>query len=436
MVGIMKKIASFCSAAVLIASSFLLNNTVQAQQILDRVVVVVDDGVVLQSQIDQLIQQVKNGQNFNASNAPSDDVLETQAIERLVLQEIQLQMADRMGIEIDDNQLEQAINEIANNQDLTTAELRENMVSSGMSWAAYRENIRNELVIQQVQRAAVQQRVSITPQEINNLVKLIENNQEVQTEYRLAQILISADSNSSQAELEKAKERANTVLSLLDKGNDFADLAVRSSSGSAALDGGDMGWMTVNSMPTLFAEAVDGKSVGDVVGPIRSGIGFHILKVQDKRGEQTVEVQEVKARHILIKPSVILSDNKAKEMLAQYREQIESGEKTFEELAREHSADPGSASRGGDLGWARPDKYAPEFKQKVENIEQGTISEPFSTQFGWHIVEVTERRTSDATEESKQERAYQMLFSRKFREELDNWQQEIRDQAFIRRVAE
>lgn len=436
MVGIMKKIASFCSAAVLIASSFLLNNTVQAQQILDRVVVVVDDGVVLQSQIDQLIQQVKNGQNFNASNAPSDDVLETQAIERLVLQEIQLQMADRMGIEIDDNQLEQAINEIANNQDLTTAELRENMVSSGMSWATYRENIRNELVIQQVQRAAVQQRVSITPQEINNLVKLIESNQEVQTEYRLAQILISADSNSSQAELEKAKERANTVLSLLDKGNDFADLAVRSSSGSAALDGGDMGWMTVNSMPTLFAEAVDGKSVGDVVGPIRSGIGFHILKVQDKRGEQTVEVQEVKARHILIKPSVILSDNKAKEMLAQYREQIASGEKTFEELAREHSSDPGSASRGGDLGWARPDKYAPEFKQKVENIEQGTISEPFSTQFGWHIVEVTDRRTLDATEENKQERAYQMLFSRKFREELDNWQQEIRDQAFIRRVAE
>lgn len=436
MVGIMKKIASFCSAAVLIASSFLLNNTVQAQQILDRVVVVVDDGVVLQSQIDQLIQQVKNGQNFNSSNAPSDEVLETQAIERLILQEIQLQMANRMGIEIDDNQLEQAINEIANNQDLTTAELRENMVSSGMSWAAYRENIRNELVIQQVQRAAVQQRVSITPQEINNLVKLIESNQEVQTEYRLAQILISADSNSSQAELEKAKERANTVLNLLDKGSDFADLAVRSSSGSAALDGGDLGWMTVNGMPTLFAEAVDGKSVGDVVGPIRSGIGFHILKVQDKRGEQTVEVQEVKARHILIKPSVILSDNKAKEMLNQYREQIANGEKTFAELAREHSADPGSASRGGDLGWARPNKYAPEFKQKVESIEQDTISEPFSTQFGWHIVEVTGRSTLDATEENKQERAYQMLFSRKFREELDNWQQEIRDQAFIRRVAE
>lgn len=436
MVGIMKKIASFCSAAVLIASSFLLNNTVQAQQILDRVVVVVDDGVVLQSQIDQLIQQVKNGQNFNASNAPSEEVLETQAIERLILQEIQLQMADRMGIEIDDTQLEQAIGEIASNQDLTTNELRENMVDSGMSWATYRENIRNELIIQQVQRAAVQQRVSITPQEINNLVKLIENNQEVQTEYRLAQILIATDSNASQAELEKAKERAETVLNLLDKGSDFADLAVRSSSGSAALDGGDMGWMTVNSMPTLFAEAVDGKSEGDVVGPIRSGIGFHILKVQEKRGEQTVEVQEVEARHILIKPSVILSDNKAKAMLNQYREQIANGEKTFAELAREHSADPGSASRGGDLGWARPDKYAPEFRQKVETIDANTISEPFRTQFGWHIVEVTDRRTMDATEESKQERAYQMLFSRKFREELDNWQQEIRDQAFIRRVAE
>ncbi|MCK7459612.1 peptidylprolyl isomerase SurA [Idiomarina aminovorans] len=432
----MKKIAMFCSAAVLIASSFLLNNTVQAQQLLDRVVVVVDDGVVLQSQIDHLVQQVKSGQNFNANNAPSDEVLETQAIERLILQEIQLQMADRMGIEIDDSQLEQAINEIAGNQDMTTAQLREAMVSNGMSWATYRENIRNELVIQQVQRAAVQQRVSITPQEINNLVKLIDNNQEVQTEYRLSQILIAADSNASQSELEKAKERADTVLSLLDKGNDFSDLAMRSSSGSAALDGGDMGWMTVNSMPTLFAKVVDGKAVGDVVGPIRSGIGFHILKVQDKRGEQTVEVQEVKARHILIKPSVILSDNKAQEMLIQYREQIESGEKTFAELAREHSADPGSASRGGDLGWARPDKYAPKFKQKVESIGVETISKPFRTEFGWHIVEVTDRRTQDATEENKQERAYQMLFSRKFREELDNWQQEMRDQAYIRRVAE
>ncbi|RUO68311.1 peptidylprolyl isomerase SurA [Idiomarina ramblicola] len=432
----MKKIAMFCSAAVLIASSFLLNNTVHAQQILDRVVVVVDDGVVLQSQIDHLVQQVKSGQNFNADNAPSDEVLETQAIERLILQEIQLQMADRMGIEIDDSQLEQAITEIAGNQDMTIAELREQMVSNGMSWATYRENIRNELIIQQVQRAAVQQRVSVTPQEIDNLVKLIDDNQEVQTEYRLAQILIAADSNASQTELEEAKSRADAVLSLLDKDRDFSDLAVRSSSGSAALDGGDMGWMTVNGMPTLFAEAIDGKDVGEIVGPIRSGIGFHILKVQDKRGEQTVEVQEVKARHILIKPSVILSDNKAKEMLNQYREQVASGEKSFAELAREHSADPGSASRGGDLGWARPDKYAPEFKQKVETIDANTISEPFRTQFGWHIVEVTERRTQDATQESKQERAYQMLFSRKFREELDNWQQEMRDQAYIRRVAE
>lgn len=431
----MKKFAVFCSAAALIASSFLLNSTVQAQQILDRVVVVVDDGVVLQSQIDQLIKQVKSGQNFNVSNAPSDEVLETQAIERLVLQEIQLQMADRMGIQVDDSQLEQAISSVASNQNMTTAELREKTVNSGMSWAAYRENVRNEIIIQQVQRAAVQQRVSITPQEVNNLVKLINENQEVQTEYRLAQILIGVNSGAPQAELEKAKERANVVLELLESGSDFSDLAVRSSSGTAALDGGDMGWMTINGMPTLFAEAVEGKAVGEIVGPIRSGIGFHILKVQDKRGEQTVEVEEVKARHILIKPSVILSDNKAKEMLNQYREQIISGEKTFAELAREHSADPGSASRGGDLGWARPDKYAPEFKQKVETLDTDTISEPFRTQFGWHIVEVTDRRIQDATQENKQERAYQMLFSRKFREELDNWQQEIRDQAYIRRVA-
>ena len=436
MVGRMKILVAFFATAMLLATPLLVSNTTHAQQLLDRVVVVVDDGVVLQSQIDQLVQQVKAGNNFNSANAPSDEVLETQAIERLILQEIQLQMADRMGIEVNDSQLEQAINGIAQEQNLSIDELRQKMADNGISWASYRENVRNEITIQQVQRAAVQQRVSITPQEINNLVKLIDSNQSTQTEYRLGQILIAADSNSSQSELEKAKDRADTVLRLLDEGSDFSDLAIRSSSGSAALDGGDMGWMTINSMPTLFAEAVDGKSAGEVVGPIRSGVGFHILKVQDKRGEQTVEVEEVKARHILIQPSVILSDNKAKEMLNTFREQIAAGEKTFDELAKEHSSDPGSASRGGDLGWARPDKYAPEFKEKVETIAANTISEPFKTQFGWHIVEVTDRRTTDATDESKQERAYQMLFSRKFREELDNWQQEMRDQAYIRRVAE
>ena len=343
-------------------------------------------------------------------------------------------MAKRMGVESGESQLEQTIESIAAERDINVEQLRTEVTSSGISWPTFREQIRNELITSQVERAAVQRRVSITPQEVNSLVELIENNSETQTEYRLSQILIASPSNASQEEQATAKRRADAVMKLLNEGEDFSDLAIRSSSGSNALDGGDLGWMTENTMPTLFADVVKGKDVGAIVGPLRSGVGFHILKVADKRGEQKVEVQEVKARHILIKPSVILSDKRAQEMLNEFRQQVESGEKTFDELAREHSADPGSASRGGDLGWSRPDRYAPEFKQTVETIEQGVISEPFRTQFGWHIVEVTDRRTLDATQESKQDRAYQMLFSRKYREELDNWQQEIRDRAYVRKV--
>jgi len=430
----MKHISTlFFVVTLLVASSFTAS-IANAQQTLDRVAVIVDEGVILQSQIDQMIQQIKNGNDFNSSNAPSDSVLETQVTERLILQELQLQLADRMGVEVGESQLEQALQEMASERNMTVEQMRQDVRDSGISWATFREQIKTQIITSQVERAAVQRRVSVTPQEINNLVALIDENDETQTEYRLRQILVASSSDDTQDDREKAKQRANTILEILEEGNDFAKLAIRSSSGSNALDGGDLGWMTENTMPTLFADVVKGKEVGEIVGPIRSGVGFHILQVADKRGEEKVEVEEVKARHILIKPSVILSDKRAQEMLNKFREQVLSGEKTFAELAQEHSADPGSASRGGELGWSRPGSYAEQFKQKVQTLEQGVISEPFKSQFGWHIVEVTDRRTMDATEENKKEKAYQMLFSRKYREELNTWQQEIRDRAFIRKV--
>lgn len=430
----MKHISTlFFVVSLLVASSFTAS-IANAQQTLDRVAVIVDEGVILQSQIDQMIQQIKNGNDFNSSNAPSDSVLQTQVTERLILQELQLQLADRMGVEVGESQLEQALQGMASERNMTVEEMRQDVRDSGISWATFREQIKTQITTSQVERAAVQRRVSVTPQEINNLVELIDENDETQTEYRLRQILVASSSDDTQEAREKAKQRAETILDILEEGRDFADLAIRSSSGSNALDGGDLGWMTENTMPTLFADVVKGKEVGEIVGPIRSGVGFHILQVADKRGEEKVEVEEVKARHILIKPSVILSDKRAQEMLNKFREQVQSGEKTFAELAEEHSADPGSASRGGELGWSRPDSYAEQFKQKVQTLEQGVISEPFKSQFGWHIVEVTDRRTMDATQENKKEKAYQMLFSRKYREELNTWQQEIRDRAFIRRV--
>ncbi|EKE87477.1 peptidylprolyl isomerase SurA [Idiomarina xiamenensis] len=406
------------------------------ERLVDEVAIVVNDGVVLESEIDQLVAYVKNNAQKNNQSLPRDEVLRTQASERLILQTIQMQMAERMGIQISDAQLDQTLANIARDQNATLDEMREDVTADGTSWSSYRENIRTELIAGEVQRAQVRRRVYITPQEVNNLVQLIENSGDNQVEYNLGHILISIPESANPEQLAASRQRAESVLERLKNGENFAELAITASSGSKALEGGDLGWMSANEMPTLFAEVVNGKRKGDLVGPLRSGVGFHILKVQDTRGQQTVEIEEVKSRHILIQPSVILSDERAREMLNNYRQQILDGEADFAELARKNSADTGSASRGGELGWSRPEAYAPEFKQKVESLPIGEISEPFHTQFGWHIVQVEERRTQDATAESKQDRAYQMLFSRKYREELDNWMQEIRDQAYVHVVAE
>lgn len=314
--------------------------------------------------------------------------------------------------------------------------MREQIVSDGMSWENYRESVRREMITGQVQRNAVQQRVYVSPQEINNLTKMISEMSEQEVEYRLSHILIGVRDGASSAETQEARERAEQVLERLRNGADFAEAAITTSSGSTALEGGDLGWMNINAMPTLFAEVVRDKRKGELVGPLKSGVGFHILKVADTRGIESVEIEEVNARHILIQPSIILSDKRAEEMLQDYRQQIMSGEATFADLAREHSADPGSAADGGNLSWNEPNIFADAFRRVVETAPVGEISEPFKSEFGWHIVEVLDRRTQDATERSQQNRAYQMLFSRKYQEELENWQQEIRDQAYIEQVGE
>lgn len=421
----------FVAASVLVLSTAALG-----QQVLDRVAVIVNDGVVLESEVQQLLTQVKNNAARSNAELPSDKVLRIQAMDRLILSQLQQQIAKRMGITISDAQLEQTLGRIASEQGLSVDELRGQVTANGQSWSGYRESIRNEMITGEVQRAAVRRRVYISPQEVSGLVEAMKQATEQEVEYRLGHILIGFRDNASSDELQASRERAEALLERLREGADFERAAITSSSGSRALDGGDMGWMNINSMPTLFADAVRGKSKGELIGPLRSGVGFHILKVSDIRGIEQVEVTEVKARHILITPSVILSERRAQEQLQELRAQIIAGDISFEEAAREHSADTGSAANGGDLGWAEPSIYAPEFKNTLETASIGEISEPFKTQFGWHIAEVTDRRVQDATERSQENRAYQLLFSRKYQEELENWQQEIRDEAYIETVIE
>mgnify|MGYP000117814758 CR=1 FL=1 len=283
----------------------------------------------------------------------------------------------------------------------------------------------------EVRRANVRRRVYITPQEIDTLIDLMEQQGAEQAEYRLGHILIGFPPEPTDEDIQSARERADKVISLLESGSDFAKIAIASSSGNEALEGGDMGWLNINAMPTLFAEAIQNKDKDALVGPIRSGAGFHILKVLDTRGIEKVTVEEVNSRHILVKPSIILSEDKAKAMLNRFKEEVKNGEADFAELAKEHSEDPGSALKGGEYDWTDPTTYVPAFKDTLLSLDKNQISEPFRTQFGWHIVQLLDKRVADKTELAKRNRAHGMLFNRKFKEESFNWQQEMREQAHV-----
>ena len=410
----------------------LLSFSSFAQQVmLDRVAVIVDQGVVLESEIDALVQEVRRNAEANNQQLPSDRALRTQAIERLITKSLQLQMAERMGIRISDPQLEQTIGNIAANQNATMEQLRAQLAADGVAYDDYREQVREEIIMSEVRRANVRRRIYITQQEIDTLIELMEQQGAEQAEYRLGHILIGFPPEPTDEDITAARERADKVIALLESGSDFAKIAIASSSGNEALEGGDMGWLNINAMPTLFAEAVQNKDQDTLVGPIRSGAGFHILKVLDTRGIEKVKVEEVNSRHILVKPSIILSDDKAKKMLEDFKQDVINGDADFAELAKAHSEDPGSALKGGELGWTDPTNYVPEFKEALAKLQPGEYSEPVRSVHGWHLIQLLDRRIDDATEKRKEEKASQLIFNRKFSEETENWLREMRDAAYI-----
>ncbi|MFB2681869.1 MULTISPECIES: peptidylprolyl isomerase SurA [Shewanella] len=405
--------------------------TMAAPQPIDRVAVQINDGIVLESEITNMIDTVKANARAANQSLPSDSALRTQVIERLILTRLQLQMADRIGLHIGDLQLDQALENIAREQKMTVAQMQQKIESEGLSFSQYREQLREEITLGEIQRIQVQRRIQVSPQEITGLVKLIQEQGMKDVEYQIGHILIDVPNNPSSEQLEASSKRANAVLERLKSGEDFRRTAIASSSGPKALEGGIWDYMNINEMPTLFAEVINGAKKGDIIGPIKSGAGFHIIKIMDARGLQTKEIEEVRARHILLKPSPILSEDRAKAMLEQFLKQIRSGEAKFEDLARQYSEDPGSATKGGELGWAEPSIYVPEFAQTLNSLSPDQISEPFRTTHGWHITQLEERRKTDATDQFNTNRAHQLIFRRKFNEELQNWLDEMRADAYI-----
>ena len=413
-------------------SNFSIAKEVQ----IDKVAAIVNDGVVLQSEIDTIINRVKSRAKDDSQSLPSDDALRLQAMERLINQELLMQMAERMGLQISDAQLDQTLMQMAKEQGGSLADLRKTIESSGDNYQAYREEMRTEMTTQQVLRSNVERRIYISLQEIENLLTILDQQGQTNEEFDIGHILIDLPVEGSSQDIEDAKIRAEKVIKLLNEGSEFKRIAIASSGGQKALEGGQLGWMGINEMPTLFAEAVKGKKAGEIIGPLRSGAGFHIIKIQEIRGRQVVETVEVRSRHILIKPSIIVSEEKAKGMLEGFVKELNAGTADFAALAKEHSEDPGSALKGGEYDWTDPTTYVPAFRDTLLSLEKNELSEPFRTNFGWHIVQLLDKRIADKTELAKRNRAQQMLFNRKFKEESFAWQQEIREQAHIEILAD
>ncbi|MEW6990226.1 peptidylprolyl isomerase SurA [Colwelliaceae bacterium 6441] len=424
----MKTLLKMLTVAI---TALCINTLSYAEEVeLDRVAAIVNTGVVLESEVNDLIKTIKQQAVKNNQSLPRDQALRIQVMDKLIDDSLVMEIGDRMGIQVSDAQLDETLSNMAKGNNLTLEEFRQTIVDDNLSYEKYRENVRKELVSGEVRRNSVRRRIYISPQEVKNLMEVMKEQTNDDIEYRLGHILIEFPPEPSQDDMNAAKKRAEKVIDLLNSGSDFSRIAIASSGGENALEGGDLGWKGINEMPTLFSEIIDGQEKGAVLGPIRTGLGFSIVKLMDIRGRQVVEVEEVNSRHILIMPSIILSEAKAEATLKEFREQILAGEADFAELAKEHSQD-GTAIRGGELGWADPATYDKAFSATLASLKINEISKPFRSSFGWHLAELTGRRTLDATKQMNENKAYQMLFKRKFGMESARWLKELRDEAYI-----
>jgi peptidyl-prolyl cis-trans isomerase SurA len=399
-------------------------------QLIDKVIAVVDKNVIMQSEVDERLTQVAQNAQANKMALPDMKVLEQQVVDHLISEHLQLQMAKRVGVTIGDDQVNQAMEQIRVSNKLTPEQFAQQMALDGLTLQDLREKVRRDMTLQHIQQGVVQQRIHISPLEIDNFLKSADAQFWISPEYHLGHILISLSQAASGEEVEAARSKAEQLVKRIREGANFAEVAIAESKGPTALNGGDLGWRKTSDLPSLFVDLLPALEVGQVSEPARSPAGFHILMVYEKRGAEQQKVLQSKARHILVKPSAILSDDDAKAKLAKLRERILKGE-DFAALAKENSEDIGSMLAGGDLGWSRPGMFVPEFEQTMSNMAVGEISEPFRSQFGWHILQVQERREEDITAEMLREKAARILTSRRFEDELQIWLREMRDDAFV-----
>jgi peptidyl-prolyl cis-trans isomerase SurA len=397
---------------------------------IDEIIAIVDEDVVMRSELESQMLRVISQMRQQGAQLPPRSVFEKQVLERLILQKIQLQRAEQTGIRIDEETLNGTIARIAADNGLTIAQFREILQQDGYEFRSFREDIRNELIITRLRQREVENRIIVTDREIDHQLANLQQQGATDMEFRIKHILIASPAGTPEDERSQARERALEVVEALRSGADFAATAARYSDGQQAADGGDLGWRKAAEVPTIFNAAVIHMDKGDVSDIIESGSGFHVIQLADKRSSEMVVVEQTHPQHILIKPSELTTLQDARTRLEQLKFRIESGD-SFEELARSHSDDRGSAVEGGDLGWVSPGDLVPEFEEVMNDLAPGEISEPFQSQFGVHIVRVLERRDYDGTEEVRRAKAREIIRRRKVEEKYETWLRELRDEAYV-----
>ena len=420
-----------CNNALLALLLATVSVTASAQlEILDRVAAVVDEDVVLESEVQRRLASIYAQIKQSGTQPPPQEILLQQVLERLISERLQLNMGFDAGVRITDAELNEALGRIASSNELTMEQYAEQVHASGSTLSNVREEIRNEMILMRVQQGQVMRRIRISSQELDNFLNSEEGRFMTSPDVNVGHILLPVPSGKSNAEVNAILQRAQGLLDEANSGTDFRQLAIANSADQTALQGGDLGWRKMAQLPGVFIEAVEQLEIDQISEPIRSDAGYHLIKLYERKGGGEQLIEQHFARHILIKPNQIRDEATVISQLTELRERIKAGD-DFALLSKEFSEDPGSALNGGELGWSTPGMFVPEFEQTMGSIEIDEVSAPFLSQFGWHILQVTERRNQDFSENITRNRAQNLLRQRKYEEELQVWLQEIRDEAFV-----
>jgi peptidyl-prolyl cis-trans isomerase SurA len=399
-------------------------------ELLDRIAAIVNDGVVLKSELDSQMDAVTKRLQEQKVELPSQSVLKQQVLDRLILQEIQAQHAKRVGLTVSDEQLNSALQEIASRNKIPFDQLPTALEAQGVDYKQYRESMRRELTLNTLRQRDVIAHINVSPHELEQFLTR-QQTTAANDEFNVSHILLSLPAAATPQQLEEITHKAQDLAARAAKGEDFAQLAIANSNSQTALDGGQLGWRKGTQLPQFILDLVTKMKPGEVSEPVRTPSGFHIVKLNERRsGEAQVIINQIHLRHILMKPNELDDDETVRQKLSKLRDRILAGE-DFAGLASTNSADPGSAPDGGDLGWAGPGTFVPEFDKAIADLKEGEISQPFKTRYGWHIVQMLGTRTYDSTDDVRRQRAFAAIRESKADEETELWLRRLRDEAFV-----